>query len=143
MLPKLKTKILVFGTFDVVHKGHLDFFKQARGLSDNPYLIVSVARDVNVKRIKGRSPLYNERLRARALRKAKGVDKVVLGGVRGHLPHILSVKPHIIALGYDQVAYTRNLKADLGKKGLKIKVYRLKSYKPSIYKSSKVKAKKV
>ena len=52
-----KTRIMVFGTFDGIHRGHLHFFKQARGLVKNPYLIVSVARDVNVKRIKGRKEM--------------------------------------------------------------------------------------
>ena len=41
---------MVFGTFDILHQGHLDFFKQARKLVANPFLVVSVARDVNVKK---------------------------------------------------------------------------------------------
>ena len=47
-----KVKIMAFGTFDILHAGHLNFFKQARKLSKYPFLIVSVARDVNVKKIK-------------------------------------------------------------------------------------------
>ena len=43
-------KVMVFGTFDGLHEGHLDFFRQAREYGD--YLIVAVARDVNVKKIK-------------------------------------------------------------------------------------------
>jgi cytidyltransferase-like protein len=53
MLKPWKTIVMVFGTFDFLHKGHLNFFKQARSLAKNPYLIASVARDYNVKRIKG------------------------------------------------------------------------------------------
>ena len=49
---KKKIRIMVFGTFDGLHEGHLDFFKQARQLSKNPFLIVSIARDKNVKIIK-------------------------------------------------------------------------------------------
>ena len=57
-------RVMVFGTFDGLHQGHLNFFKQARNLSKNSYLIVSVARDKNVKKIKGRLPYLNEKKKA-------------------------------------------------------------------------------
>ena len=52
-----KTRIMVFGTFDGVHMGHLDFLKQARKLARESFLIVSVAREKNVFRIKNKKPL--------------------------------------------------------------------------------------
>jgi FAD synthetase len=136
-----KTKIMVFGTFDILHKGHLNFFKQARKLSKNPFLIVSVARDLNVKKIKGQKPLHNLRQRLTAVKKCHGVNMAVLGGIKNHLTHILKLKPQIIALGYDQKAYVNNLAKDLLQKGLKVKVLRLKAYKPHVYKSSLIKVK--
>ena len=39
---------MVFGTFDGLHKGHINFFQQAVKLAKNSYLIVSIARDKNV-----------------------------------------------------------------------------------------------
>ena len=39
---------MVFGTFDGLHKGHLNFFKQAKKLAQKSFLIVSIARDLNV-----------------------------------------------------------------------------------------------
>jgi len=132
-----KTKIMVFGTFDVLHKGHLNFFKQARQLVSNPYLTVSVARDRNVLRIKKRKPIKGEKARAVNIKKYPLVDKVVLGGIKDHLPHILKEKPDIIALGYDQSEYTANLKKELTGAGLKnTKIIRLKKYYPNLYKSS-------
>ncbi len=136
MKKNVKTKIIVFGTFDVLHKGHLNFFKQARSLSSKPYLIVSVARDVNVKRIKGFKPKHNEKKRFKKVKKCPLVDKVVLGDKTSHLPHILKEKPAIIALGYDQIEYTGNLGNNLAKRGQKVKIRRLKPYKPKIFKSS-------
>jgi FAD synthetase len=121
-----------------LHKGHLNFFKQARRLSKNPYLIVSVARDLNVKKIKGRKPGILEKQRLAKIRKCPLVDKAVLGGVKNYLPHIIKENPAIIALGYDQRAYVKNLKVLLAKKGLKVKIARLKPYHPKIYKSSLV-----
>jgi len=108
MLPL--TKIMVFGTFDVLHKGHLNFFRQARALSKKPFLTVSVARDVNVERIKGKKSKNNEKKRLEAVKKISFVNKAVLGGVKNYLTHILKEKPEIIALGYDQKAYVVGLK---------------------------------
>jgi len=77
-----------------------------------------------------------EKKRMGLLKKCKLADKVVLSGEKNHLSHILKVKPEIIALGYDQKAYVRNLKKDLKNKGLLVKLIRLKPYKEKIYKSS-------
>ncbi len=134
-----KTKILVFGTFDVLHKGHLSFFGQARKLSKNPYLIVSVARDTNVKRIKKQKPKSNEKKRLSEIKKSLLVNKAVLGAITDYIGHIFSLKPDIIALGYDQIAYTERLKNKLLAKGLKVKIKRLKAFHPGIYKSSLIK----
>lgn len=136
-----KTRIIVFGTFDILHKGHINFFKQARRLVKDPYLIVSVARDINVKKIKGHKTINNEKYRLRQISKQKQVNRAVLGSKTNYIKHILEEEPEIIALGYDQKAYTKNLKAILSKKGLKVKIRRLKSYFPKKYKSSLFKQK--
>jgi FAD synthetase len=137
------TKIMVFGTFDLLHKGHTHFFKQARKLATKPYLIVSVARDVNVKRIKGLKPVNNEVVRMRLMSQIPLVDKVVLGASTDYLSHITKEKPNIIALGYDQKAYTDNLVTNLKKRGLNVQVIRLKPFKHKVYKSTLLKKKMV
>jgi cytidyltransferase-like protein len=133
---KIKSlKIMVFGTFDGLHLGHINFFKQARALVKNPFLVVSIARDKNVFKIKGKYPEKNEKNRMLLLKKNKLIDKVVLGGKNYSLAHILKEKPDIIALGYDQRAYVGELKKDLKTKGVPIKIVRLKPYKEKIYKN--------
>lgn len=129
-------KILVFGTFDGVHEGHLNLFKQARKLSKNPFLIVSIARDVNVARIKNKLPFNNEKRRQALVKKTKLADRVVLGSLKNYLAHIIKERPDYIALGYDQIHYTENLKKDLKSLGLIPKIRRLKPYKETIYKNS-------
>jgi FAD synthetase len=133
---------MVFGTFDGLHEGHINFFKQARKLATKPFLIVSVARDKNVFRIKGNFPGKTEKERMILMRKCQLVDKVVLSGIKNHLPHILEARPDIIALGYDQKAYVKNLKKDLKNKGISVKVIRLKAYKDKIYKNHLLKIKR-
>ncbi len=140
-LLKAKKRIMVFGTFDGIHEGHLDFFKQAKGFIKNSFLIVSIARDRNVEKIKGGCPVFNERKRASLVRRCKLVDKVVLSGIKNHIPHIVKDHPDIIALGYDQKNYVKNLKKDLKNKGILVRLVRLKPYKEKIYKNHLIKTK--
>lgn len=122
-------KVMVFGVFDLLHPGHISFLRQAKRLGD--FLIVSVARDINVKKTKGRGPVQNEKQRLNALSRLPFVDKVVLGGIRDPMPHIRKEKPDIIALGYDQKPYVA-----LAQLQRIARVVRLKAYKSKIYKSS-------
>jgi len=133
---------MVFGTFDGLHKGHLNFFRQAKNLIKNSFLIVSIARDKNVKRIKGQLPFLNEKKRMALVKKCKLVDKVVLAGIRNHIPHIAKENPDIIALGYDQKAYVENLKKYLKNKGILVKIFRLKPYQEKIHKNHLLKQKR-
>lgn len=141
-MKKKKVKIMVFGTFDGLHDGHFNFFKQARKMSAKPFLIVSVARDRNVFKIKGKFPLFNEKKRMFLVKECKLVDKVVFSGVKNHIPHIIKESPDIIALGYDQKAYVKNLKKDLKNKGIIVKIARLKPFKENIYKNNLLKIKR-
>lgn len=127
---------MIFGTFDGLHKGHLNFMAQARSLSPNSFLIVSIARDSNVMRIKKHTPIHSEKERKQVIERAKLAHKVVLGSENDHIAHILKYKPDIIALGYDQKAYVKNLKKLLLERGFQPKITRLKPYYPLKYKSS-------
>lgn len=126
---------MVFGTFDGLHKGHFNFLKQAKKQAKNSFLIASIARDKNVFKIKGEQPAFDEKNRMNFLKNSKLVDRVVLAGLKNHIPHILKEHPDIIALGYDQRAYVRNLKKDLKERGLTVKIVRMKPYKEKIYKN--------
>lgn len=128
---------MVFGTFDMLHEGHLDFFRQARSLAPGPTLIVSIARDGAVARIKGTRPRRSENERLALVSACELVDEAVLGDTEGYLAHILEAKPDIIALGYDQEGeYVQTLEDDLRRAGLNTKVTRLTAYKPEMYKTS-------
>ncbi|OGJ03949.1 hypothetical protein A3G06_00140 [Candidatus Nomurabacteria bacterium RIFCSPLOWO2_12_FULL_46_14] len=149
MLNVKKTKavrIMVFGTFDGLHPGHLNFFKQARALKAlalgqarnltlRSFLIVSIARDKNAKKIKKTKPTRTEQERFKLVQQSRLADRVVLGGLRNHIPHIVEEQPDIIALGYDQRAYVAKLQKELKKKGLSVQIRRLQPYKEKIYKN--------
>lgn len=129
-------KILVFGTFDILHRGHLNFFKQAKKFGD--FLIVVVARDKNVRKIKNHLPSNNEKKRLENLRQVKIVNQVVLGYIRDPYKIIEKIQPDMICLGYDQNSFTDNLEKELKARKIACQVFRLKSFKPEKYKSSKI-----
>ncbi|MDP3963396.1 MAG: adenylyltransferase/cytidyltransferase family protein [bacterium] len=132
-----RVRVMCFGTFDLLHPGHLSFLRQAKMLGD--FLIVSIARDANVKKIKGTSPLLAERDRRELVANLSMVDQAVFGDRTGYLSHVLRQKPDIIALGYDQAAYVVQLKKDIAAGRLHVKIVRLKPHHPKRYKSALIK----
>ena len=131
------TRIMVFGTFDILHGGHEDFFRQARELADEPHLIVSVARDSAAARHRGALPHSSESDRLTQVRAHALVDAATLGDEEGYMDHIRANKPDIIALGYDQRGeYVEDLEEDLRAAGLNVRVIRLKPFKPDVFKTS-------
>ena len=124
----------MFGTFDFLHAGHENAFKQARELGDE--IVVVIAKDKTVQKIKGELPEKNEKTRAKFLTETKWVDKVVIGNLKDKTKHIKLYRPDIIALGYDQFAFTYGLEKLLIDQKLNTEIVRLKPYKTKIYKSS-------
>lgn len=129
--------VMVFGTFDIVHAGHIRMFKQA--LKHGDRLVVVVARDVNVKKVKAASPLHTEQERYELLCHIDLVDKVILGHKIDPYGPIMKTKPDVVALGYDQKEYADKLSEKLAKRGLLPRVVRLKPYRKKNLKSSKIK----
>ncbi|MBT4166252.1 FAD synthase [archaeon] len=127
-------KVLVFGSFDIVHKGHVYFLKTAKALGDE--LVVVVGRDKTIKEVKGVLPLHKEKERVKDVSSLGIADEVILGGLGDKFKVIEEVGPDIIALGYDQESFSYGLKGELVKRGLVIKVMRLDGFKVEKYKSS-------
>lgn len=136
------SKILLFGTFDILHPGHASLFKQARQTSAAPsQIIVVIARDVTVKQIKKHLPVNSEKKRRENLLKTGWANKALLGGAGDRYEVIKKIKPDFICLGYDQKIFTGRLRQKIKQFGLNTKIVRLKSFHPQKYKSSKLKKK--
>ena len=134
--------IMIFGAFDGLHPGHLDFFKQAKNYGD--FLTVSVGTDKNVAKIKGKKPLFGQSERLALVAACKIVDKAVLGAEGDFYGHIKKYKPDIICLGYDQWAKEDEVRRDLNMVGLaNTRVVRLKPYEQDRAKSTVLKEKSV
>lgn len=133
-------KVMVFGTFDIFHKGHRNFFRQAREYGE--CLVVVVARDKNVLKAKGRLPQNNEIARQKEILESKLADTVILGDLEDQYKIIKEYKPDVICLGYDQKGSVEELKEKLIEFGLdKTQIVRLNPFYPETYKSSKLRKK--
>ena len=69
------TKIVVNGTFDILHPGHVEMLNYARSLG--AYLLVLIDSDRRVKELKGNTrPVNNQRDRQFLLKNLKAVNDV-------------------------------------------------------------------
>lgn len=118
-------RVLVAGTFDIIHEGHIRMLWEAKKLAGkNGELVVVVARDDNVRRFKGRDPILRESSRVYIVKNLKPVDRAFLGE-KDPLESILKIRPDIIVLGYDQWADEDWLREELKRRGLNVKILRL------------------
>ena len=104
-MAETQKRVLCCGTFDYLHPGHVSFLEQAAALGTELHVVI--ARDENVKRIKGVLPDHDEERRRNMVAGVEVVDRALLGH-RGpdFLRIVGEIDPDVIALGYDQRAPT-------------------------------------
>ena len=117
--------VLAGGVFDIIHPGHLFTLSSAKNLGD--VLIISIAKDETVKKLKNRYPLNGEQIRLNLISSLRIVDLALLGSESDMFKMIETVKPDAIALGYDQKHDTNDLINESNNRGLHIKVVRFRS----------------
>jgi len=124
---EIKKKIVVSGAFDLLHPGHTFLINEASKLGE---VYVIVARDVNVKKFKGESPILPEDQRLEMVQNLKNVKKAIFGKIDSdYLKIIEEINPDIIMLGPNQKVTIKMIKNGLKAKGLeKIKIIRLEKF---------------
>jgi D-beta-D-heptose 7-phosphate kinase/D-beta-D-heptose 1-phosphate adenosyltransferase len=81
-------KIVVNGTFDVIHPGHLALLNYAKSLGD--FLIVAIDSDSRVSELKGpQRPINPQHERKLLLENLKAVDQVVIFNSSSELVDII------------------------------------------------------
>ena len=133
------TKVMAFGTFDILHPGHLNYLQQAAQLGKK--LVVVVATDKNVEKIKGKLPVNNQEHRKELVEALEIVDYAIIGSEENMFESVENENPNVIALGYDQKPSEKELAKKLEEKNITAKIARMKPYNEGIYKSSKIKEK--
>ena len=94
-------RVLVFGTFHGLHKGHEFFLRSAK--SRGSHLSVGVAQDEHVVTLKDKKPLKPLFRRIEAVENLSYVDEVhACDEELGSFNIIESAKPDLIILGHDQ-----------------------------------------
>jgi FAD synthetase len=136
--------VMAFGSFDVLHPGHILYLEKARKLGKR--LIVVVARDSSIAMFKKKGPVFDEKERMKIVSSLRMVDNAVLGnklsGPEGRLRILRKYRPDVIALGYDQRINAAEIEKWLQKNGIKAKVVRIRgAAKRERYKSSLIKRK--
>jgi D-beta-D-heptose 7-phosphate kinase/D-beta-D-heptose 1-phosphate adenosyltransferase len=97
---KKRRIVLTSGCFDILHRGHITYLRQARQLGD--VLVVGVNSDDSIRRLKGRGrPINRLADRMSMLAALADVDHVV--AFEEDTPHRLieSVRPHVFVKGGD------------------------------------------
>ena len=88
------------GCFDILHRGHIEYLRQSKGLGDR--LIVGLNSDASVRRLKGEGrPINNQEDRAALLKALRFVDEVVVFNADTPIDLITMLRPDIITKGGD------------------------------------------
>jgi rfaE bifunctional protein nucleotidyltransferase chain/domain len=95
-----KTVVFTNGTFDILHRGHVEYLAAARSLGD--VLIVGLNTDASIRRIKGPTrPINRSRDRAAVLTALRCVDFVCLFGADTPRRLIGQLIPDVLVKGAD------------------------------------------
>ena len=97
----MTTKVFVNGTFDLLHRGHLELLNYAKSLGDRVY--VGIDSDRRVAEMKGDSrPIYNMEDRKFFLQNLKSVHRVAVFDNDSQLAAMVEfIKPQIMVVGSD------------------------------------------
>ena len=96
----LEKKVFVNGTFDLLHRGHLELLNYARSFG---YVIVGIDTDECIKEKKGPTrPIHNQEERKFHLENLKSVDEVIFFSSEPEFEGLIkSLEPDIIIVGSD------------------------------------------
>lgn len=94
-------KVFVSGCYDLLHSGHVEFFKEASQYGD---LYVGIGSDKTIQDYKGHKTLYNEQERLFMVRSIRYVKDALINqgnGIMDFIPSIDIIHPDIIVVNSD------------------------------------------
>jgi FAD synthetase len=136
--------VLASGVFDLVHYGHVYFLEEAKKAGGkHARLLVIIARDKTVEKLKGKPPILQEEQRRAIVASLKPVDEAILGKEEFDMNEELrEIRPDIVAVGYDQEQIEKQVLSVAKSEGLNIKLVRIGKFVASeLDSSSKIRSK--
>ncbi|RLJ10315.1 MAG: hypothetical protein DRP15_00330 [Candidatus Aenigmatarchaeota archaeon] len=124
LLGFLGKKVLVGGTFNIIHPGHIYFLRKSKSFGKR--LVVVVSNDETAKK-KGKL-IFPAKERKKLLESLRFVDKVIIGDKKDFFKVIEKERPDIIALGYDQEIDLSTLKKRTERLGIDVRIKRIDKY---------------
>ncbi|MBN2103523.1 adenylyltransferase/cytidyltransferase family protein [bacterium] len=100
-LTSKKKRVLVSGCFDLLHAGHIAFFKTA---STYGQLYVSVGTDQNIRNLKGKSPTFSQEERLYMVNAVRYVHQAFLSsgsGILDYKPDLIRLRPEVFIVNSD------------------------------------------
>ena len=96
----LEKKVFVNGTFDILHRGHLELLRYAKSRG---YVYVGIDTDECIKGKKGPTrPIHNQEERKFLLENLRSVDEVIFFSSEPEFEELIkSLQPDIIIVGSD------------------------------------------
>ncbi|MCD6504150.1 FAD synthase [Candidatus Bathyarchaeota archaeon] len=127
MAGKKRKTVLASGVFDLLHLGHVKFLEEAKKAGgENARLIVIIARDSTVEKLKGSRPIVPEDQRRALVEALKVVDEAILGYENMSIEKVIEkIKPDVIAVGHDQHGVEARVKKVVEEHRLPIKVVKI------------------
>ena len=137
------TTVLAAGVFDLLHYGHIRYLEEAKKTGGkDARLVVIVARDETVRKLKGQDPIIPEDQRRAVIEALKVVDEALLGFENMDLARVLlQVKPDIVVVGHDQQAIKAQVDKINKAREMNIKIIQVKQFgEDDLNSSSKIKS---
>lgn len=94
-------KVLVSGCFDMIHSGHIEFFRKASKFGE---LYVCIGSDETIKNLKGKFPVNNQEERKFIIDSIKYVKKSIISQGSGQLDfkdELINIKPDFFIVNKD------------------------------------------
>jgi len=136
------TTVLAAGVFDLLHYGHIRYLEEAKKTGGpNTRLVVIVARDETVRRLKGTDPIIPEDQRRAVIEALKVVDEALLGFEDLDMDRVLQqIKPDIVVVGHDQEAIKAQVEKIKKARELDTKIVQISQFgEDDLNSSSKIK----
>ena len=105
-------KVFVSGCYDLLHSGHVAFFKQAAAYGD---LYVGIGSDATYLDYKHRMPVYNEQERLFMVKAVRYVKDACINSGRGvmdFLPTLDIVRPDVFVVNEDGASEAKRLECE-------------------------------